>query len=56
MDPMTYAAVSGALAAVMPLAMYLPARRTSRVDPVVALIVLSAENDGGIEEASGTRG
>ena len=36
-DPMTYAAVSGALAAVMLLAMYLPARGASRVDPVVAL-------------------
>jgi putative ABC transport system permease protein len=36
-DPMTYAAVSAVLAAVMLLAMYLPARRASRVDPVVAL-------------------
>jgi predicted permease len=36
-DPVTYAAVSGALAAVMLLAMYLPARRAARVDPVVAL-------------------
>jgi putative ABC transport system permease protein len=37
MDPMTYASVSAALAAVGLLATYLPARRASRVDPVVAL-------------------
>ena len=36
-DPVTYVAVSGVLAAVMLLAMYLPARRASRVDPIVAL-------------------
>jgi predicted permease len=37
LDPLTYAAVSGALAAVALLATYLPARRASRVPPTVAL-------------------
>lgn len=36
-DPLTYMAGSVALVAVMLLAMYFPARRASRVDPVVAL-------------------
>jgi hypothetical protein len=37
MDPLTYAAVSAALAAVALLAIYLPARRAAQLDPVVAL-------------------
>jgi putative ABC transport system permease protein len=37
MDPITYVAVSAALAVAALLAAYLPARRASRVDPVVAL-------------------
>jgi putative ABC transport system permease protein len=37
MDPITYASVSATLASVGLMATYLPARRASRVDPVVAL-------------------
>jgi len=37
MDPVTYAAVSTALAGMTLVATYLPARRASRVDPIVAL-------------------
>ena len=37
LDPVTYVAVSATLAAVALLAVYLPARRAARVDPVVAL-------------------
>ena len=36
-DPITYAVVSMVLAAIALLATYLPARRASRVDPVIAL-------------------
>jgi ABC-type antimicrobial peptide transport system permease subunit len=37
MDPMTYAVVSGVLAAIAQVATDLPARRASRVHPIVAL-------------------
>jgi ABC-type antimicrobial peptide transport system permease subunit len=36
-DPATYAGVSGILAVVALLAMYLPARQAARVEPIVAL-------------------
>jgi predicted permease len=36
-DPITYAAVSALLAAITLLASYVPARRASRLDPIVAL-------------------
>jgi predicted permease len=37
MDPMTYVAVSTVLASIALLATYVPARRASRIDPIVAL-------------------
>jgi ABC-type antimicrobial peptide transport system permease subunit len=36
-DPLTYAGVAAALAAAAAMASYIPARRATRVDPIVAL-------------------
>ena len=36
-DPLTFAAVAALLAAVAALACWLPARRASRLDPIVVL-------------------